>query len=42
MSSSLFPEVLSKLTYSLSLEQVDGVGMSLEGGVGVVLVVRMF
>ena len=39
MSSLLFPEVLSELTYSLSLEQVEGVGMFLEDGVGVVLVV---
>ena len=42
MSLLLFSEVLSELTYSLSLEQVEGVGMSLEGGVGVVLVVQMF
>ena len=42
MSLSLFPEVLSELTYLSSLKQVERVGMSLEGGVGVVSVVRMF
>ena len=42
MSSSLFPEVLSELTYSSSLEQVRGVGVFLGGGAGAVLVVEMF
>ena len=42
MSSSLFPEVLSELTYSSSLEQVRGVGVFLGGGAGAVSVVQMF
>ena len=42
MLSSLFPEVLSKLTYSSSLERVRGVGVFLGGGVGVVSVMWIF
>ena len=39
MLSLLLPEVLSELTYSSSLEQVDWMEMSLGDGVGIVSMV---